>query len=280
MKKQALPFKRRSSYQAPPEALHLETDPNQRHYDPRVHYPPVERDVTWMTDHGVQIPVVVEKDVERDLIVVVDGRQRVINLREANRRLAADGKDTHLIPVVVKKGSPTFLFEVEVVTNEHRQGDNPVVQAFKMKQYLSMERKDAKEGELNTVDDAAALWGVTDRTVRNRLYLLDLCEEVQQAVIEGSITVSRAISLRGLPKAEQKKALKKKPAPKAKAKRPSAKKVERVLGVNGKLPKTARVAIEWATGLISDDEAAEALPALGRILQKDTEDPNQTKLFS
>jgi ParB-like chromosome segregation protein Spo0J len=268
-KKQALPFKRRSSYLARPEDLHLEKESGQKHYDPRVHNPPVESKVRWIMRHGVQQAVAVEKCGDR--VVVVDGRQRVINCLEANRRLVEKGGEPLLVPVVPKRGGELELFQISVICNEHRQAENPVAQAYKMERYMGMGHNE---------EDCADLWGVTPRTVLNRLYLLELCKEVQQAVIEGKITVGRAISLRNLSYAEQRKALKAKP-PERKQRRPSAKKVERVLNNTGKrkLPKAARAAIEWATGVISDEEAAKAIPALAVLLDP-VEDPAQQKLFA
>lgn len=265
--KSALPFKRRSGYLVPPEALHLEKDPNKKHYDPRVHYPYDEEWVDKIISHGVQIPVLVEKVGE--LVVVLDGRQRVINSVEANRRLVAAGLQPIMIPASVKRGDAKFLFEVSVITNIHRRQEDPITQAFKAQRYKNMG---------HTEKDAARLWRVTDRTIRNWIYLLDLCEEVQKAVAEGRITTSAAIRLRNMSDEDQIKALNA-PAPdKPKARRPSQKKVLKVLGVD-RLPRQVRAAIQWATGAITDDEAADQIKSLGSALEAQKDDPNQARLF-
>ncbi len=257
--KKALPYKRRSGFLAYPEDLHLEKREGHRHYDPRVHYPPVERDVKWMMKqgHGVHIPVLVEK--QGDLVVVADGRQRVINATEANVRLVAEGRPRIMIPLVPKRGDAKTMFEIRVITNQHRQEDNPVVEAFTMQQYLDMGR---------TEEDCAELWGCTTRTVRNRLYLLELCPEVQQAVIKGDVAVKAAIALRDLSFKDQRAALKRKPAPK-KQRRPSAKKVKTVLASNGrtKLPDSVRAAIQWAAGEITDEQAAKKIKGFKLALE-------------
>ena len=268
VKKQALPFKRRSQYLAYPEDLYLEKKPGKKHYDPRVHEPFTERDVRWMMVHGVLQGVSVEK-AGGDRVVVVDGRQRVINSLEANRRLVEQGLPRIRIPVVPKRGDEITLFRIGVICNEHRKPENPVSQAYKMSKYMDLGHDE---------NDCADLWGVTDRTVRNRLYLLDLCDEVQKAVVEGKITVSNAIKLRALSHAAQRKALKA-PKPERKARRPSQKKIKLVLDERVKLPKTVRVAIQWVTGEITDEEAAKEIKALGKALAAPADDPNQRGLF-
>jgi hypothetical protein len=264
--KQALPFKRRSSYLAFPEDLHLEKDPGKKHYDPRVHNAYEEKIVRWMLVHGVQQAVAVEKC--GDLFPVVDGRQRVINALEVNRRLVAQGQERRMIPVVPKRGNAASLFQVGVICNEHRRPENPITQAFKMQRYMDMGHNE---------EDCAELWDVSARTVKNRLYLLELCDEVQKAVVEGTITVSNAIKLRNLPAREQIAALS---APKpAAVRRPSKRKIERVLGEGSKIPKQVKVAIEWITGRISDEKAAEEIKGLAGLLTPPTEDPDQQGLF-
>ena len=244
-KKQALPFKRRSSYLAFPEDLYMEKEEGKKHYDPRVHKKFVERDVKWILTHGVQNAVLVTK--EGDRIVVVDGRQRVINATEANRRLVAEGVERIMIPVAPKRGGAVTLFQIRVICNQHRQPDGPVTEAFTMQQYLDMGHNE---------EDCAELWGCTTRTVRNRLCLLELCPEVQRAVTEGKITVSRAIKLRNFSFEDQKRALEKRQTRALLARRPAKKKVRQVLSANGSLPPPVRAAIQWANGEITDEQAA------------------------
>lgn len=270
--KKALPFKRRSSFLAYPEDLHLEKTSGKKHYDPRVHSVFVERDVAWILTHGVQKAVLVEKC--GDQCVVVDGRQRVINSREANCRLVAEGGERIMIPVAPKRGSAIKLFQISVICNTHRRDDCPVTEAFKMQQYLDMGHNE---------NDCAELWGVSKYTIRNRLNLLSLCDEAQSAITAGTITVTRALGLINLSAKDQKAALKKKPTRK-RSRRPSKKKIEKVLAFEGvALPAPVRVAIEWVTGVITDKEAAEKIKSLGSALAATAPgvvDPDQGTLFS
>jgi len=253
----ALPFKSRKGFSCYPEELYMERQEGRKHYDPRVHLPFVERDVVWIMTPGIGVlqAVTVTKD-EEGRVVVLDGRQRVTNSLEANRRLVKAGLPPLQIPVVAKRGNPDALFQIRVITNQHRQPDDPVTEAHTMSQYRSMGYDE---------DDCATLWGYTTRTIRNRLYLLQLCREVQRAVIEGKITVTRAIRLRDLGRAEQIEALHKKPEAKKK-RRPSPKRVKTVLASNGSLEASVRAAIQWTNGEITDKQAEKKIPGFKKAL--------------
>ncbi len=254
-KSRALPFKRRDGHLAFPEDLYLEKVEGQQHYDPRVHLPYVERDVQGILKHGVLEDVLVERQGDR--VVVVDGRQRVINALEANRRLVKKGLPKIMVPVSPKRGTVDALFEISVICNEHRRPDDPVTQAFKIQQYLNLGRNE---------DDCAVLWGCTKKTVQNRLKLLALCAPVREAVTAGTLKVSKALRMVNLSFADQKRALAPRPpAPKA-PRRPSAKKVNLVLSANGALPAPARAAIRWVRGEITDQEAVALIKGLGSVL--------------
>ena len=102
--------------------------------------------------------------------------------------------------------------------------------------------------------------------------------EVREAVARGDVTVSFALKLKHLTEDEQRAALNADPGEdKTKIRRPSYRKIEKVLQVD-KLPKQVRVAIEWATGAITDEEAAEHIKALQRLLEP-SDDPDQMRFF-
>lgn len=243
------------TYRMDPEDLCLETTPGKKHYDRRVHYPPEEKIVLGIMRRGVREHVLVEKCEGK--AVVIDGRQRVTNAREANRRLRMKGLPTKLVPVSTEKGDPLTLFEITVITNEHRRPEDPVTQAFKMQQYIDMDQNQA---------DAAELWGCTKRTVQNRLHLLELAPEVQEAVVVGTLPAHKAILWRDLSFADQIKQLNKKPAQRVVKKRPSAKKVQAVLASNGKLPEPVRAAIQWLQGDLTDEDACRKIKGLKKAL--------------
>lgn len=243
------------TYRMDPENVYLETTPGKKHYDRRVHFPPEEKIVLGIMRRGVKEHVLVEKC--EGLAVVVDGRQRVTNAREANRRLREKGLPTKLIPVSTEKGDPLELFEIAVIVNEHRRPEDPISQAQKMQQYIDMGKDQA---------DASELWGVTKRTIQNRLHLLELAPEVQQAVLDDKVPAHKAIVWRDLSFADQIKQLNKKPAKKAVKKRPSTKKVQAVLASNGKLPAPVKAAILWVQGDLTDEDACRKIKGLKKAL--------------
>lgn len=196
--------------------------------------------------------------------LVVYGRQRVKAAREANKRLAAEGKETINVRCVVERGSDTDLFGFMVSEDEIRVGNKPMARARLVGRFLGMGRSD---------EEAAIRFGCSEQTIRNCLVLLDLHPIVQDAIDEGKISASAAMELSKLPKVEQPGALAelladgKKPTaadvaeeveesegesngePRKKSRKPGVKAIKRVLA-NVDLPSDARNALEWVLGEI------------------------------
>lgn len=131
---------------------------------------------------GVLVPIIVTRDPETGLVMVVDGRQRVRHATEANNRRHAEGRPLLLVPASTRKGdSDAEMFGVMVATNEIRQADAPLIRAAKM----------ARMKNLGWDEDAVALsFGVNKLTVQNTLALLDCGAAVRKAVQEGYIGIS------------------------------------------------------------------------------------------
>ena len=179
-----------------PDCLHLVTDKAHVLYDERVHSQPNERMVRSIMHKGVTTAIIIAKDPETGRTCVVDGRQRVINAREANRRLIERGEEPIQVPGVVRKfgGSGADLADVMVLTNELREQDTPLNRAKKM-QRLS---------ELGRDEEAIGLvFGCTVQTVRSTLALLDCTAAVRDAVEAGKVKLSDAVKLGRLGPEEQ-----------------------------------------------------------------------------
>lgn len=178
-----------------PEKLKIVTDPAHPLYDERHALPVDDATVRNMMAFGVLEPIIVTLDTESGEVLVVDGRQRVKNAAEANRRLHAEGRPTLLVPATTRKGdSAAVLFGVMVATNELRQADPPLVRAAKMQRLKN----------LGQDDDAVALaFGVNKLTVKNTLALLDCGKTVQKAVEEGYIGITDSLYLSRLTPAQQ-----------------------------------------------------------------------------
>jgi ParB family transcriptional regulator, chromosome partitioning protein len=181
-----------------PEDLTIVTDEKHPLYDERVNLPLDEALVKNIMYHGVLEPVVVRKNAETGKTEVVDGRQRARACVAANKRLAARGEATHMLPAVVKRGEDSALSGMMVSTNELRQADTPMNRAKKMGRLLNMGK---------TEEDISVLFGISKATVKNTLGVLDCCGAVKKAVDDGKINVTAAYGLAKLPADEQKTTL-------------------------------------------------------------------------
>ncbi|WIO41097.1 ParB/RepB/Spo0J family partition protein [Klebsiella electrica] len=180
-----------------PENLHLVTDKTHPLYDERVHLPLHEPTVLSIMDQGVLEPIIVWKDPETGLTCVVEGRQRVKNTLEANKRLRREGKKPLLVPAVVRRGSPVSMAQAMISANEIFQPDTPLGRAKKMADALARGHDEK---------DLALMFGASIQTVRATLSLLDATQAVRDAVESGTLTVSQARQMASMkPEAQREK---------------------------------------------------------------------------
>ncbi|WP_376699807.1 hypothetical protein [Burkholderia seminalis] len=180
-----------------PEAFTLVTDPSHPLYDRRVHQAPDEKTIRNYRAHGVFTPVIFFKDVETGQFLIVEGRKRVINARELNRRLINEGREPITIPAIPKRvlgdGVKPFV-GVMISANEIRQADSLVNRAEKMARALDVG---------HTLEAVSAMFGVNKATVTVAMKLLDCCMAVRDAVEAGTITQVVAMKLAKLSPDEQ-----------------------------------------------------------------------------
>jgi ParB family chromosome partitioning protein len=208
-------------FRFPATDLVLIDDPTHPLYDERVHMDVDESLVRNIMVHGVIEPVVVAKIDGKP--VVVDGRQRVKAAKAASERLEREGGKPVLVPCVVRRGGEGVLFGVSVSANELRTDDTPLAKAEKLVRLLSLGY---------TEEEAGVVFGVSPRTIDNWLRLTELDPAVKYAVDEGQISATAAGELSGLPKTEQKAALKKLLAA-SPGQRPSRSKTKKATKRNG-----------------------------------------------
>jgi ParB family chromosome partitioning protein len=167
-----------------PEVAHL--------YDPRVEWPVNEAMVLSIMEFGVTQPIVVVKLGDR--AGVDDGRQRTKNCREANRRLLADGKEPHSIPLIIKKGDPAKLLGISLTSNYLRFSDTAAETAAKIEQYIDTGKTD---------EQAAIVFGMTPNNIKQLRRINDLAPSVLKTVKAGKLNASAALQLVDLPPEEQ-----------------------------------------------------------------------------
>ena len=159
-----------------PDELHLVIDKAHPLYDERVHDPIDDAMVRNIMAVGIIQPIVIARDWDTGQNLVVAGRQRVKNAREANRRLRERGEATILVPAVIRKfgeGLGSDLAAVAVSENEIRRPDGAMVKARKM-QHLETMGHDVKSIALH--------FGVNELTVKNHLALIGCSKPVQKAI--------------------------------------------------------------------------------------------------
>jgi ParB family chromosome partitioning protein len=177
-----------------PDSLVLVTDKTSPLYDSRVHNAIDEAMVLNIMHQGVFEPIIVSKNPETGKTEVVDGRQRVANAREANKRLRAKGCEPINVPGVARRGDPAALVGVMVSANNLRTEDLPINRAEKMLQLQTLGKDEAT---------IAMLFGCSVSTVRSTLALLDCSAPVRNAVQAGKINLAHAAKLAKLDPAEQ-----------------------------------------------------------------------------
>lgn len=177
-----------------PDKLTLVTDPKHPLYDERVHRPISEAMVLNIMALGVVQAITITKDAETGQTLVVAGRGRVINCREANRRLRERGEEPLQVPAIARRTDGDGLAGVMVAENELREADTPLGRAKKMQRFVDRGR---------SLEAIAILFGCTVPTVKSTLGLLDQPAAVREAVESGAITLTAAHKLAKLAPEEQ-----------------------------------------------------------------------------
>lgn len=136
-------------------------------------------------EHGVIQPIVVRRVADKYEIIAGERRYRASVLA---------GKKS--IPAILADLNDRDSAEVALIENVQRQDLTPIEEAISYKKILDM-------GYLNQVDLANKL-GKTQSTIANKLRLLNLCDEVQEALMKEKISERHARSLLKLNKEQQK----------------------------------------------------------------------------
>jgi len=181
-----------------PESLTIVHDESDPLYDERGAWPINEAMVKNIMVHGVLVPIIVRKNGES--LEVEDGRQRVINACEANRRLKKEGSHPIRVRVDVRADDDKRAMGVMVSANEQRRGDAIITKAYKMQRMLAHGM---------TEDEVATEFGCTTASVKNYLLLLECAKPVQDAVQKGKLSADIAKKMAKLPKKDQIEALEK-----------------------------------------------------------------------
>ena len=141
-------------------------------------------------------PVSVRKN--GDVAEVVYGRQRVRCVREANKRLLAQGaKTTDLIkvPCIIERATDADLIRRMYSENAQRREDSPMARARHIQRFMEFG---------NSPEVAAKVFRLKPASIKEQVTLLDLDKSVQKMVDGGQLGATAALSLVTLSFAEQK----------------------------------------------------------------------------
>jgi hypothetical protein len=250
-----------------PEQLTLVKEKDHFLFDPRVFKPYRENHVLRIMEFGIEknVNAVALKHPTKKgkfILAVYDGRQSVINTTEANLRLKSEGKTEKKIPVRVRKVTGTeeeIKIQVErlmVITNEHRQSDDPVTKGEKAQRLLNGGK---------SMEDVMIDFDVeSEQSITNWTNLLKLNAKVREMVRTGKLAMTKALKLLKLPKEEQLEAAKNiiNKTPKKKGGKKPHKGVDRrtinrihELGAHTKNP-TVKLVLDWIVGEKTDKAMA------------------------
>lgn len=145
---------------------------------------------TSIKEHGVIQPIVVRKI--NDKFEIIAGERRYKASRIAGKRT---------IPAIITDLNDKESAEIALIENVQREDLTPIEEAVSYKKILDM-------GYL-TQEELSSKLGKKQSTISNKLRLLNLDEEVQEALLEKKISERHARSLLKLNNKDQKSMLKK-----------------------------------------------------------------------
>lgn len=127
-------------------------------------------------EHGLIQPLIVTQDGDAYTLIAGERRWRAAQL--------ANEKE---VPVVVKEATPQAMLEMAIIENIQRADLNPMEEAFAYQQLTD-------EFKL-THEQVAQRVGKGRSTITNLIRLLELPEQIQQAVTDGRISGAHARAL-------------------------------------------------------------------------------------
>lgn len=205
-------------FRVDPDEVRIVTDETSPLYAASAHQKPNEATVALMMEIGCDDPIAITRDESSpDQPTVVDGRHRVINAREANRRLRVDGKDPiWLLAYITRNSKGGSLLSVEQYEEElrrkviaydcHKFEKNPVERSKRMRRMLQSLIDGGVENPA-ALSQVAMLFNCGEQTVRDSVKLIDQLSESQLVAVErGEVSYRDAVAASRLDTAKEREA--------------------------------------------------------------------------
>jgi len=178
------PQQGQQTMEIPVKEIHANPSQPRQDFDPEALAELVES----INRNGILQPVIVRADAQGYELIAGERRWR-----------AACQAGLATIPAIVRKASDNETLELSLVENIQRQDLNPIEQA---KAY-----KDLIERFALTQDEAAGRLGKKRSSIANLMRLLELPQDIQDAVSRGTLSMGHARALLGLPDREEQRRL-------------------------------------------------------------------------
>jgi ParB-like chromosome segregation protein Spo0J len=236
----------------------LDTDDGHAHwgYDEESNKNPVlEADVLFTYEHGVIQNVLGRRD--GDKVVIVAGRGRTRQLREANVRRKKDGQAPWFLPVKIVQGDARKMLVLKHGENSHRREQSPLARA----------KQAAELKEQFPEDQAAMIMGLGVAQFRSLLKLNDTAPAVQKALMTGKLHQTAAVELSQLSEKDQTEKL--------------ATILETAAATGGKLTtRDVKAKVREATGKVLAETPMGRIKKAGSILDKLDDDCTKDDLWA
>lgn len=235
-----------------------------------------ESGVAYAYEHGISDPVFLVRDGEK--VLVLKGRKRTKELREANAQRIAAKLPPHLLPTIIKPGSyeKEGMRRDRVVENWGLRNERTAIEK-------AQEAQELLDHNEMTEEQICDHLGIKKAQLKNHLALQQLGAKAAEAVNSGRITPSAALPLTKLPVKEQNEKLEEILASAPPGKRPTLERVRKATGATEiqtpkvRLAKAAdqltAIAADLGTalaGIPEDDPIWSALSAISHALTGQT----------
>lgn len=207
-----------------------------------------ENGVAYAYDHGISDPIFVVRDGDR--VLVLKGRKRTKELREANAQRIAAGLTPWLLPTIIVPGSyeKNGMRRMRIVENWGLRNERTHSERAREAQEL------LDHGEM-TEEQVCDLLGIKKAQLKNHLALQNLGARATAAVDRGDLSPTAALPLTKLPVKEQNEKLDELIAAAPPGKKPTLERVRKATG-----------ATEIQTPKVRLNRAADALTAIAADL--------------